>query len=385
MSPPIQRAIDESDLVVAAVLSGNRNFEARIHPQVRMNFLASPMLVVAYALAGRIDIDLQDEPLGMDKKGKDVYLRDLWPSQKEIASCIEEALSERDFHEAYGSIFAGDKAWKSLSAPTGERYVWDKASTYIREAPFFQYMSEEVPPSSNIKAARVLLLLGDMVTTDHISPAGKFRSDQPAGQYLEAHHISVSAFNSYGARRGNHEVMMRGTFANVRIRNQIVDREGSYTLHFPSGEEVSVFEAAMRYRSTRTPLIVIGGKEYGSGSSRDWAAKGTYLLGVRAVIAESFERIHRSNLVGMGVLPIEFLNTNAQQLGLSGKEIFCIYGLEELSPGKVVDIQAKAATTTHTFKGRLRLDADIDIAYYLHGGILQYVLRQFLKKSKTES
>ena len=378
---PIQKSIDESDLVVAAVLSGNRNFEARIHPQVRMNFLASPMLVVAYALVGRVDIDLQNESLGVDKSGTATYLRDLWPTQAEIASCIEDALSEQDFRQAYGSIFEGDEVWAALSAPKGKRYAWDENSTYIREAPFFQNMSKEVPRGSDIKGARTLLLLGDMVTTDHISPAGKFTSEHPAGQYLESRRISSSEFNSYGARRGNHEVMMRGTFANIRIRNQIVDREGGYTRHFPSGEEVSVFEAAERYRKAGTPLIVIGGKEYGSGSSRDWAAKGAHLLGVRAVIAESFERIHRSNLVGMGVLPIEFLDTNAQQLGLSGEEIFYIHGLEELSPAKTINIRAEAPNTTHTFKGRLRLDAEIDIAYYLHGGILQYVLRHFLQKS----
>ena len=383
MSPPIQAAIDESELVVAAVLSGNRNFEARIHPQVRMNFLASPMLVVAYALVGRMDMDMLNEPLGTDKTGIPVYLKDLWPTQAEVNACIEESLSDRGFAEAYDSIFAGDETWAALEASTGQQYAWDKASTYIREAPFFQHMPTDVPPSQDIRHARVLLLLGDMVTTDHISPAGKFTTEHPAGHYLQVHQVAVPDFNSYGARRGNHEVMVRGTFANVRIRNRLLAREGGYTKHFPSGEEMSVFDAATRYRSENTPLIVIGGKEYGSGSSRDWAAKGTNLLGVRAVIAESFERIHRSNLVGMGVLPIEFVDTDAQQLGLTGEEVIHIGGLESLSPGKIVDIEAQPpAGTSHSFKGRLRLDAEIDIAYYQQGGILHYVLRDFLKRGK---
>ncbi len=379
MPPPIQEAVNTANMIVAAVLSGNRNFEARIHPQVRMNFLASPILVVAYAIAGRMDIDMYNEPLGHDASGQPVYLKDIWPTQLEIATCLEEVLSEQSFKKTYDTIFLGDEAWHKLPVPTGERYVWNKSSTYVREVPFFENMSVKAPPIAAITDARVLLLLGDMITTDHISPAGKFGVEHPAGVYLQDKKVAVYDFNSYGARRGNHEVMVRGTFANVRIRNKLVSKEGGFTKHFPSGEEMTIFDAAARYRKTQTPLVVIGGKEYGSGSSRDWAAKGTFLLGVRAVIAESFERIHRSNLVGMGVLPIEFVSDNAHSLGLTGTEVFNIDGLQALTPGKIVDIRALSADgKTNTFRGRLRLDADIDILYYKHGGILQYVLRKSL-------
>ena len=382
MQPPIREAIDRDDLVVAAVLSGNRNFEARVHPQVRMNFLASPMLVVAYALAGRMDFDMKEEPLGEDLEGQPVYLKDLWPEQSEIARYLEDALSESDFSNSYGSIFEGDEAWRELTAPAAKLYQWEEDSTYIQEAPFFQSMSKDLSPVLDIEQARVLLLLGDMVTTDHISPAGKFTTAQPAGLYLESRGVSAQDFNSYGARRGNHEIMMRGTFANVRIRNKLASKEGGYTKHIPSGDELSIFEAARRYAEESTPLIVIGGKEYGSGSSRDWAAKGTALLGVRAVIAESFERIHRSNLVGMGVLPIEFVETSAVDMQLSGEEIFHIKGLAHLKPHQIVDIeiQSPQGGSRRSCKGRLRLDSEVDILYYKHGGILQYVLRNMLAK-----
>ena len=380
MPPAVQSAIDEEELVVAAVLSGNRNFEARIHPQIRMNFLASPMLVVAYALAGRVDIDMYHETLGQDSSGQPVYLKDLWPTQEEIDKYLLQ-VEEKDFVSTYETVFEGDETWKKLASSTGARYHWSNPSTYIQEAPFFKDLSATPTPSQDIIGARALLCLGDMVTTDHISPAGKFTASHPAGEYLRERGIEEHAFNSYGSRRGNHEVMMRGTFANVRIRNLLVEKEGGWTRHFPSREIVSVFEAATRYAETHTPLIVIGGKEYGSGSSRDWAAKGTALLGVRAVIAESFERIHRSNLVGMGVLPIEFVETNARDLGLAGEEHFAIKGLQTLGLQKIVDIEATSeAGDTKTFKGKLRLDAEIDIAYYTHGGILQYVIRQFLSK-----
>ena len=381
MPAPIQKAVEEHDLIVAAVLSGNRNFEARIHPQVRMNFLASPMLVVAYAIAGRMDFDMNNEPLGKDKEGNLVYLRDIWPRQREIAETLEDALSDEDFTHSYAGIFEGDDTWRALEAPSGTLYQWSDASTYIKEAPFFKSMTDTPAPTSEIQSARVLLLLGDMVTTDHISPAGKFSTTQPAGIYLDAQGISSNDFNSYGARRGNHEIMMRGTFANVRIRNKLVEKEGGYTKHMPSGRAMSIFDAAEQYAQEGTPLIVIGGKEYGSGSSRDWAAKGTSLLGVKAVIAESFERIHRSNLVGMGVLPIEFIETSSSKLRLQGNETFSIKGLNALTPNKVVDVEIRrAAGFRESFKGRLRLDSEVDILYYQHGGILQYVLRTELSK-----
>ena len=378
LPPPIQQAIDDEALVVAAVLSGNRNFEARIHPQIQMNFLASPPLVVAYALAGRMDVDLKNEALGKDKNGKEVFLRDLWPSQEEIQDCLSRVLSAQDYEKTYATIFSGDHAWQSLVTPSGNLYAWDPNSTYIREAPFFQ-PTAAATVSQDIRGARPLLLLGDMVTTDHISPAGKFTTAQPAGQYLEAAGVSTPNFNSYGARRGNHEVMIRGTFANVRIRNHIVDQEGGYTRHFPSGEPCTIFDAAQRYAKEGVPLVVFAGKEYGSGSSRDWAAKGTALLGVQAVIAESFERIHRSNLVGMGVLPIEMIDTGMDELGLSGPEQIDVLGLESLRPAAEVEIRIHAPDqATRVLCGKLRLDSAIDIAYYREGGILQHVMRKFL-------
>ena len=389
MPEEVQRAVNEHDLVVASVLSGNRNFEARIHPNIRMNFLASPLLVVAYALLGHMTRDLRQEPLGKDPNGRDVFLKDLWPSSKEIEATMSEVLSRRDYEDMYATAFSGDELWQQLASPKGQSYDWKPTSTYIKEAPFFQHLTtkDQQGASSNgkIENARVLLHLGDMVTTDHISPAGKFQTTHPAGLYLQEKGVEAKDFNSYGARRGNHEVMMRGTFANVRIRNKLAKQEGGYTFHFPSQKEMTVFEAATQYMKSHTPLIVLGGKEYGSGSSRDWAAKGTKLLGVRAVIAESFERIHRANLVGMGVLPIEFAQgESASSLGLKGDELYDIQGIETLEPQKKVRITARTSGGRDVhFQATLRLDSAIEIAYYQHGGILPYVvLNKFLSNNK---
>ncbi|SEM77967.1 aconitase [bacterium A37T11] len=380
----IAEAVEKGDLVVASVLSGNRNFEARVHPQVKMNFLMSPMLVVAYAITGRIDVDLLNDPLDYDPNGNPVYLRDIWPSQQEINDTIAQCMRQQDFADIYGVIFDGDSAWQGLAAPTGQDFVWSADSTYVREAPFFQNISEHPLPIQDIKGAKVLLSLGDSVTTDHISPAGSFKADSAAGKYLLSLGVDPKDFNSYGSRRGNHEVMMRGTFANVRIRNKITDKEGGYTTYFPTGETLSVYDAAMRYAADHTPLVILAGKEYGSGSSRDWAAKGTNLLGVKAVIAESFERIHRSNLVGMGVAPLEFpVGENALSLGLEGTETYEITGLaNDLTPHKLLHVTAtKKSGEQIIFEAKVRFDSAIEIEYYRHGGILQYVLRDFLKKA----
>lgn len=379
----IAEAVDNSEMIVASVLSGNRNFEARVHPQVKMNFLMSPMLVVAYALIGRVDVNLLEHPLSYDPNGEPVHLKDIWPSQEEINQTIKEAMRKEDFEEVYSVIFDGEEEWKTLPAPEGKEYIWDDSSTYIREVPFFQDISSEPTLLTDIENARVLLFLGDSVTTDHISPAGSFNEESAAGQYLLSQGIERKDFNSYGSRRGNHEVMMRGTFANVRIRNKITDKEGGFSVHFPSNETLTVFDTAMKYKETNTPLVVLAGKDYGSGSSRDWAAKGSSLLGIRAVIAESFERIHRSNLVGMGVLPLEFpAGESAESLGLSGKEEFTITGIaEDLKPFKMVHVSAKKESgETVVFEAKARLDSDIDVEYFKHGGILQYVLRGYLKK-----
>ncbi len=383
LPPAVSQAIQEKNLVVAAVLSGNRNFEARVHPQVKMNFLASPPLVVAYALAGRTDIDFEAEPIGYDPDGYPVYLRDIWFSPEELKNLMEKVVDPEDFRENYARIFDGEEAWKALPAPTGDLYAWEPASTYIRKAPFFDEVTREVPPLRDIAGVRVLLMLGESITTDHISPAGSIASSSPAGQYLIAQGVSPKDFNSYGARRGNHEVMIRGTFANVRLRNMLVDREGGWTLFHPTGEVLNVYEAATRYQAEGTPLIVVAGREYGSGSSRDWAAKGTTLLGIRAVIAESYERIHRSNLVGMGVLPLQFRpGENAQTLGLTGKEIYTIRGIAEgLTPQKHLTVEAidPSTGTKKTFSVIANLRSDVEIAYYQHSGVLHYVLRtQFL-------
>lgn len=379
----IANAVEENDLVVSSVLSGNRNFEARVHPQVKMNYLMSPMLVVAYALAGRVDVDLNNEPIGYDPNLEPVYLKDIWPSNDEIFEVMGKVLSPADFEKSYGEIFEGNEQWKQLQAPKDEIYQWSEDSTYIKEAPFFEGLSEQVPNPKDIEGARVLLKLGDSITTDHISPAGSFSESSPAGQYLINRGVERKDFNSYGSRRGNDEVMVRGTFANVRIKNQLTQKEGGYTTHVPSGEELSVFDAAKKYKQEQTPLIVLAGKEYGSGSSRDWAAKGTNLLGIKAVLAESYERIHRSNLVGMGVLPLQYkANESAEKLGLNGKESFSILGISEgLSPMKKLQVEAVAEDgKVNQFEVICRLDSAIEIEYYKNGGILHYVLRDFLSK-----
>ncbi|MFC4873335.1 aconitate hydratase AcnA [Negadavirga shengliensis] len=379
----ISQAVEENDLVVASVLSGNRNFEARVHPQVKMNYLMSPMLVVAYALAGRVDVDLNKEPLGYDPNLEPVYLKDVWPSNEEIFEVTNSVLSPQDFAKNYGEIFEGNEQWRALEAPTDKVYRWSEKSTYIKEVPFFQGLTENVPDPLDIKGAHVLLKLGDSITTDHISPAGSFPPSSPAGKYLLEKGVEQPMFNSYGSRRGNDEVMVRGTFANVRIKNQLASREGGYTTHIPSNEEMTVFDASLKYREAGIPLIVLAGREYGSGSSRDWAAKGTSLLGIKAVIAESYERIHRSNLVGMGVLPLQFIGgQSSESLGLTGREVIDIKGISEgLTPLKMLKVQAqKEDGGIVSFDAIARLDSAIEIEYYKNGGILHYVLRQFLKK-----
>ncbi|OPC36786.1 aconitate hydratase AcnA [Elizabethkingia miricola] len=384
LPPAIATAVDKGELVVASVLSGNRNFEARVHPQVKMNFLMSPMLVVAYALTGHVDIDLTTEPLQYDPNGEPVYLKDIWPSREEIQKTINECLKQGDFEEVYDVIFDGSEDWQNLEVNLDQNFEWDQNSTYIKEAPFFENISADPDPVTDIKDARVLLYLGDSVTTDHISPAGSFKEDSAAGAYLKNNNVNKEDFNSYGSRRGNHEVMMRGTFANVRIKNKIADKEGGFSRYFPTNEVKTVFDTAMAYEKDHTPLIILAGKEYGSGSSRDWAAKGTFLLGVRAVIAESFERIHRSNLVGMGVAPLVFTDgQNAESLGLDGTETYSISGLaENLTPHKLLEVKAVHLSGKETnFKVKARLDSAIEIEYYRHQGILQYVLREYLKNN----
>ncbi|ADU51795.1 aconitase [Thermaerobacter marianensis DSM 12885] len=379
----VAQAITENDLVAAAVLSGNRNFEGRINPLVKANYLASPPLVVAYALAGTVDINLLEDPLGYDPNGRPVYLRDIWPTQEEIQETIRQVVRPELFKKEYARVFEGPEQWRQLPAPTGELYEWDPNSTYIQEPPFFKDMADEPGRPEDIVRARVLALLGDSITTDHISPAGSIPKNSPAGQYLLEHGVQWEEFNTYGSRRGNHEVMMRGTFANIRLRNQLVPgTEGGWTLHIPSGEKTTIYDAAMRYQREGTPLIVIGGKEYGTGSSRDWAAKGTYLLGVKAVIAESFERIHRSNLVGMGVLPLQFVDgQNAATLGLTGTEEYFITGIGEgLTPRKRLQVTARRDDGSEVrFEVLCRLDTPIEVEYYRHGGILQKVLRQIMQ------
>ena len=377
----VATAVKDNDLVVSAVLSGNRNFEGRINPVVRANYLASPPLVVAYALAGTVDIDLRHEPLGNDKDGKPVYLSDIWPSETEVQSTLLEALSADLFRTQYANIFTGNPAWNAIPVAGGKLYNWNNASTYIQNPPYFTDMTMALPPQRTIEGTRILALFGDSITTDHISPAGNIAKDSPAGQYLIAQGVASEDFNSYGARRGNHEVMMRGTFANIRLRNQMVEREGGYTTYLPTGEVQPIYDAAMRYAEDKTPLVVFAGKEYGTGSSRDWAAKGTYLLGVRAVIAESFERIHRSNLVGMGVLPLEFTNGDSwTTLGLRGDESIAIAGLEGLQPRSLLVVTATAADgTTKTFTARARIDSQGELNYYRNGGILHYVLRMLAR------
>lgn len=383
LPPYIAKAVEENDLVVASVLSGNRNFEARIHPQVKMNFLMSPMLVVAYAIAGRVDIDLINEPISYDPNQQPVYLKDIWPTDDEINEIMAKVLSPKDFHKNYSEIFEGNEIWKKLKVPEEKLFSWDKNSTYVKEAPFFHNLPNTTQPIGDIKDARVLLWLGDSITTDHISPAGQFNEYSSAGKYLIEKGVKKENFNSYGSRRGNDEVMVRGTFANVRIKNKLALKEGGNTTYLPNNTEMAVFDAAEKYKKDNTPLIVLAGKEYGSGSSRDWAAKGAFLLGIKAVIAESYERIHRSNLVGMGVLPLQFLEgQNADSLGLSGKEIYSITGLaNEIKPLKELEVLAKTEKGDEIkFKVIARMDSQIEVEYYRNGGILQYVLRQFLHK-----
>ncbi|MHC5011027.1 MAG: aconitate hydratase AcnA [Planctomycetota bacterium] len=385
----VSRVIREQDLAAVSVLSGNRNFEGRISPDVRANYLASPPLVVAYALAGRMDIDFETESLGTDGDGAPVFLRDIWPSADEVRKTVGDAVRSEMFSTEYADAFTGDATWQSLPVPDGSLFGWEDDSTYVRLPTFFEGMAMEPAPLEDIRGARVLALLGDSVTTDHISPAGAIAKDSPAGRYLIEHGVEPRDFNSYGSRRGNHEVMMRGTFANVRLRNRLAPgTEGGWTKHQPSGEQTSIFEAAVRYREEGVPLLVLAGKEYGTGSSRDWAAKGTLLLGVKAVLAESFERIHRSNLIGMGVLPLEFLpGESAESHGLDGTERYDVSGIASgLAPGANVTVRAtKADGTAVSFEARTRIDTATELDYYEHGGILQYVLRQLLRQGGAEA
>ena len=384
LAEDVARAIEQGDLVVASVLSGNRNFEGRINPHTKANYLASPMLVVAYALAGRMDFDFATEPLGHDRQGKPVYLRGLWPTQKEIQETVHKALGSEMFHHEYGHIFEGEERWQALPATGGELYQWDADSTYVQEPPFFQDLTLEPQPLRDIRSARVLALLGDSVTTDHISPAGDIAANSPAGQYLASKGTPRRDFNSYGARRGNHQVMMRGAFANIRLKNLMLDGvEGSYALKLPEGEQTTIYDAAIRYQAEGVPLVILAGKEYGAGSSRDWAAKGPYLLGVRAAIAESYERIHRSNLIGMGVLPLQYQpGQNARSLGLTGREVYDILGLEEgLTPSKQLQVVARRSDGSQVrFTAIARVNTQVEVDYYTNGGILQTVLRRLVKE-----
>jgi aconitate hydratase len=383
LPPEIDKAIKDKDLTVAAVLSGNRNFEARIHQQVRANFLASPMLVVAFAIAGSIDIDLTTEPLGQDSGDKPIYLKDIWPTAEEIESLIHQHVKQQYFKEEYARIFDGDEFWQKLPVAEGTTFGWQEQSTYIRKPPYFQGFELDIAQSADVQNAGVLLILGDSLTTDHISPAGAIPPDYPAGKYLIEKNVAPADFNSYGSRRGNHEVMMRGTFGNIRIKNRLVDpKEGSYTLKFPARQEMFVYDAAMQYLVEEKPQVVLGGKEYGTGSSRDWAAKGSQLLGIKAVIAESYERIHRSNLVGMGVLPLTFKNGDSwESLSLNGSETFTITGIENIEPRKTLHVRAvKPDGSEIEFEVTARLNTDIDVEYFKHGGILPYVLRKIVAK-----
>jgi aconitate hydratase len=377
--PAVSAAIAGGDLAVCSVLSGNRNFEGRIHPETKLNYLASPPLVVAYALAGTMDTDLTTDPLGTGSDGQPVWLRDIWPSQAEIGEVIASCLRPDMYTREYAEVFAGDERWRSLPVPAGDMFAWDRSSTYVRRPPFFDELPAQPGPLADVEGARVLALLGDSVTTDHISPAGAIRPDSPAGRYLTGHGVQPRDFNSYGSRRGNHEVMIRGTFANIRLRNRLAPgTEGGFTRHLPGGEQMSIFNAAQRYAAEGVPLLVIAGQEYGSGSSRDWAAKGTALLGVRAVLAASFERIHRSNLIGMGVLPLQFpAGEDAGSLGLTGEEIYSVRGMagtEEVA--RTVTVTAAGPGGTREFTATVRIDTPAEAAYYRHGGILPYVLRR---------
>jgi len=375
---PVSKAIHEGDLTVCSVLSGNRNFEGRVHAEVRMNYLASPPLVVAYALAGRMDIDLQTEPLGTEPNGNPVYLKDIWPDQDEIRAVIGTSVNEEEYRNTYADVFAGETRWNVLKSPEDKLYEWQDDSTYIRQPPYFEGITLQPDMPGDIKAARVLALLGDSVTTDHISPAGAIKADSPAGEYLSKHGVAPGDFNSLGSRRGNHEVMMRGTFGNIRLRNQLAPgTEGGITVHQPSGEQMTIFAASQQYADEQVPLIILAGKEYGSGSSRDWAAKGPRLLGVRAVIAESYERIHRSNLIGMGILPLQYQDgDSASSLGLTGRESFDIAGLQDGQSDLTTVTATSADGSSISFEARVRIDTPQEFEYYCHGGILHYVLRQ---------
>jgi len=382
----VSDAVVENDLVVASVLSGNRNFEGRINSEVRANYLMSPPLVVAYAIAGRIDFDIYNEPLAMGSNGQPVFLKDIWPTQAEVNSVVASCVTAEMFTSSYGDVFKGDANWQGLPVPTGDTYAWDTHSTYVQNPPYFEGMTVNPAPVEEIKGARVLVKLGNSVTTDHISPAGSIKPSSPAGKYLIEHGVEPKDFNSYGSRRGNHEVMMRGTFANVRLRNRLVEVEGGFTRHLPSNEQMSIYDAAMKYKQEGVPLIILAGKEYGSGSSRDWAAKGPKLQGARAVIAESFERIHRSNLVGMGIAPLQYVNgEDAETLGLTGEEVYEIVGLRDVlanfAPGKKVKVRASSGNGVKEFEAVLRIDTPREVQYYQNGGILQFVVRQLLGKA----
>jgi len=381
---PISKAVQNGDLVAASVLSGNRNFEGRVNPDVRANYLASPPLVVAYALAGSMKIDISKDPLGEGKGGKPVYLKDIWPTNEEVAALQKSSVTNKMFKTRYADVFRGDEHWQAIGIAGGQTYAWDPTSTYVQNPPYFEGMGMTPAPVTDIIEARILGIFGDSITTDHISPAGSIKKTSPAGEYLVEHQVSPTDFNSYGSRRGNHEVMMRGTFANIRIRNRITpDIEGGMTRHFPSGDVMSIYDAAMRYKGEGRPLVVFAGKEYGTGSSRDWAAKGAKLLGVRAVIAESYERIHRSNLVGMGVLPLQFRQEGWQRLNLTGEEIVNIRGLEALAPRKslTVELYRPSDGRIARFPVVCRIDTPTELAYFMNGGVLNYVLRHLARPS----
>jgi aconitate hydratase len=386
LKPEISAAVKAGDITACSVLSGNRNFEGRVHPEVKMNFLASPPLVVAYAIAGTLDIDLTKEPIGTGKDGKPVMLSDIWPSDHEVQEALTKSINSEMFQKSYAGVFKGDENWTSIKVPEGKRYTWDAKSTYVKNPPYFDGMTMTPGTLSDIKGARALAVLGDSVTTDHISPAGNISKTSPAAKYLVEQGVQPVDFNSYGARRGNHEVMMRGTFANIRLRNLLVPGvEGGVSIHLPTNEQMSIYDAAMKYKKEGTPLVILAGREYGTGSSRDWAAKGTMLLGVKAVISESFERIHRSNLIGMGVVPLQFLpGQNAQSLGLTGREVFDISGLT-VGEAKEVSVIATPPDGGKpiSFKARVRIDTPKEREYYRHGGILQYVLRQLAAPGKA--
>jgi aconitate hydratase len=383
LAPAISEAVNDGDLVAASVLSGNRNFEGRVNPDVRANYLASPPLVVAYAIAGSLQIDLTSEPIGTGKDGEAVYLRDIWPTNEEVSSLQRKVVTGALFKSRYADVFKGEKRWQNIKVAGGQTYAWEGDSTYVQNPPYFEGITMTPAPVTDIQGAAILGIFGDSITTDHISPAGSIRKTSPAGQYLIQHGVDVADFNSYGARRGNHEVMMRGTFANIRIRNKMTPEiEGGVTKHFPSGQVMAIYDAAMQYQTEGRPCVIFAGKEYGTGSSRDWAAKGTKLLGVRAVIAESYERIHRSNLVGMGVLPLQFLEDGWQRLGLTGEEVITIRNLGELRPRRTITVELFRPSDHKVarFPVRCRIDTDTELEYFKSGGVMPYVLRNLARQ-----